>query len=60
MCDIDSVARLKQADEVVVMSRRHIDGIAFAGQIKALAPFFDVGTVQDTTARHTPAPATTR
>jgi hypothetical protein len=59
-CDIDIVARLKQADGVALMSRRHIDGIAFANQAKALTPFFDIGTVQDTTARHIPTPATTR
>ena len=60
LCDIDTVARLKPADGVVVMSRRHIDGIAFANQTKTLAPFFDVGTVQDTTARRITTPATTR
>jgi hypothetical protein len=50
-CDIDIIARTKQVDGVAVMSRRHIDGLAFATQPKALAPFFDVTTVQDTTAR---------
>ena len=56
LCDIDVVARLTERDGVVVMSRRHIDGIAFSSQRKALAPFFDVATVQNTAARRLSPP----
>ena len=52
LCDIDTIARIEPVDGVVVMSRRHIDGIAFADQVRALAPFFDAGAVEDTTSRH--------
>ena len=45
--DIDVVARRLAVDGVVEMSRRHIDGYAFAGQARALAKFFDVATVVD-------------
>ena len=50
-CNIDVVARMNNLDGIVVMSRRHIDGIAFADQAKALTPFFDVASVEDTAAR---------
>ena len=39
------------ADGVDVMSRRHIDGIAFAQQGANLAGLFDVTAVEDTAAR---------
>jgi len=45
--DIDVVARRHTVDGVVVMSRRHIDGYAFAGERAALAQFFDVASVID-------------
>ncbi|HEX5265795.1 MAG TPA: polysaccharide deacetylase family protein [Acidimicrobiales bacterium] len=50
-CDIDDVPRLITADGVSVMSRRHIDGIAFRDQVRNLAPFFSVASVEDTHAR---------
>ena len=50
-CDIDDVARLVTADGVSVMSRRHIDGIAFRDQVRNLAPFFSVPAVEDLRAR---------
>ena len=46
-CDIDKVPRLVHVDGVDVMSRRHIDGIAFAQQGANLAGLFDVTTVED-------------
>jgi hypothetical protein len=45
--DIDVTADRTIVDGVVMMSRRHIDGYAFAGQVRALAQFFDVATVVD-------------
>jgi hypothetical protein len=51
-CDIDSTARLVDRDGVTLMSRRHIDGLAFAQQASALKPFFDVQTVEDRAARN--------
>ena len=53
LCNIDVVPRLVFTGGVAVMSRRHIDGIAFADQARALAPFFDVKTVEDVSARAT-------
>lgn len=50
-CDIGPTPRLVHLDGVSVMSRRHIDGIAFAQQAKGLAPFFDVARVIDRAAR---------
>jgi hypothetical protein len=50
-CSIDPVPRLTHAGGVVVMTRRHVDGIAFAQQRSGLAPFFDVGAVEDVVAR---------
>lgn len=45
--DIDVVPRRLAVDGVVVLSRRHIDGYAFAGQRRELAQFFDVASVMD-------------
>lgn len=44
--DIDVVARSLHQDGVIVMSRRHIDGLAFAvpGRV---APFFSVARIRD-------------
>lgn len=44
--DIDIVARRVVRDGVVVMSRRHVDGLAFAAPERQ-APFFDVAVVRD-------------
>jgi peptidoglycan/xylan/chitin deacetylase (PgdA/CDA1 family) len=46
-CDIDDVARMVVVDGVTIMSRRHIDGIAFRDQVANLKQFFDVATVHD-------------
>jgi hypothetical protein len=46
-CSIDPVPRLTRADGITVMTRRHVDGIAFRQQAKSLAPFFTVATVVD-------------
>ena len=51
LCDIDVVPRTVRAAGVVVMSRRHIDGIAFADQATALRPLFAVSAVEDIAAR---------
>jgi len=51
LCDIDVVPRMVRTDGVVVMSRRHVDGIALAQQRRALAPLFDTATVVDAAAR---------
>jgi hypothetical protein len=45
--DIDIGARRRAVDGVVVMSRRHIDGYAFAGEARALRQFFDVAAIVD-------------
>ena len=50
-CDIDKVPRLVHVDGVDIMSRRHIDGIAFAQQGANLVGLFDVNAVVDTAAR---------
>lgn len=52
-CDIDPVPRLTRVGNVTMMSRRHIDGIAFAStsQSLGLAPLFDVSAVVDEAAR---------
>jgi hypothetical protein len=50
-CNIDIAPSLTQVDGVTVMSRRHIDGIAFAQQRRSLAPLFDVDAVEDRDAR---------
>jgi hypothetical protein len=52
-CNIDSTPRLVQRDGASIMSRRHIDGIAFAQQARHLAPLFDVDAVEDHDARGT-------
>ena len=44
--DIDVRPRREVVDGVVLMSRRHLDGLAFA-QPRRLAPFFDVARVRD-------------
>jgi hypothetical protein len=51
LCDIDTVARVLRQGGVSIMSRRHIDGLAFAGQWTSLAPLFDVATVEDRRSR---------
>lgn len=50
LCDIDAVPRLTRSHGVVLMARRHIDGLAFdvPGHLRAL---FDVSTVEDRRAR---------
>lgn len=53
LCDIDAVPRLVRVDGVTIMSRRHIDGIAFAQEATVLAHLFDVSTVEDIAARRT-------
>jgi peptidoglycan/xylan/chitin deacetylase (PgdA/CDA1 family) len=45
-CDIDVRPRLDSVDGVTIMSRRHVDGIAFDYPAR-LAPFFDVAEVRD-------------
>ncbi|HET6873830.1 MAG TPA: hypothetical protein VFH70_03585 [Acidimicrobiales bacterium] len=52
LCDIDVVARSRNVLGVTVMSRRHIDGIAFRDQAANLVPFFSVAAVEDRAARH--------
>ena len=44
--DIDIRARIISRQGTVVMSRRHVDGLAFAAPNR-LAPFFDVAAVRD-------------
>jgi hypothetical protein len=51
LCDIDIVPRITVGTGVTIMSRRHIDGIAFRDQASNLAPFFNVATVEDRAAR---------
>jgi hypothetical protein len=51
LCDIDVEARLTVGNGVIVMTRRHIDGVSFADQPTALAQFFNVSTVEDYAAR---------
>jgi hypothetical protein len=50
-CDINTVARLVHRNEVSIMSRRHIDGLALYGQPNALRSFFSAPLVRDTQAR---------
>ena len=52
-CDIGPTARLVHAGGVDIMSRRHIDGIAFRDGVARLAPLFDVAKVEDVAARST-------
>jgi hypothetical protein len=51
LCDIDVVPRLTIGNGVTVMTRRHVDGVAFEDQRTALAQFFNVATVEDVAAR---------
>lgn len=51
LCDIDIVPRLTRGNGVTIMTRRHVDGVAFADAATRLAPFFDVSTVEDRVAR---------
>lgn len=44
---IDPVPRLTRVDGVTVMTRRHVDGIAFRDQARSLQPFFDVASLVD-------------
>jgi hypothetical protein len=46
-CDIDVGARLVRVGDVTYMSRRHIDGLALAGQQDALRPFFSARLVRE-------------
>jgi hypothetical protein len=55
LCDIDVVPRLTVGNGVTVMTRRHIDGVAFEDQRAALAQFFNVATVEDFAARGAPS-----
>ena len=52
-CDIGPTARLVHVQGVDIMSRRHIDGIAFRDGVARLAPLFDVSKVEDVPARST-------
>lgn len=52
-CDIGPTARLVRAGGVDIMSRRHIDGIAFRDGVARLVPLFDVAKVEDVGARST-------
>jgi hypothetical protein len=49
--DIDIVPRFTRGNGVTIMTRLHIDGVAFQDGAKRLAPFFDVATVEDRAAR---------
>ncbi len=55
LCDIDKVPRMTHSNHVALMSRRHIDGIAFAEQGANLAALFNVGAVIDRAARRLPS-----
>ena len=50
-CTIDVRATTTHVDGVVVMARRHVDGLAFAGQRANLAPMFSVERVIDRASR---------
>jgi hypothetical protein len=50
-CDIDAVARMTTENGVTMMSRRHVDGVAFTDAPQRLARFFDVATVEDVSDR---------
>ncbi len=50
-CDIGPAPRLVHVAGTWIMSRRHIDGIAFRSQARNLASLFDVATVEDLSAR---------
>lgn len=49
--DIDVVARHVHTDGAIIMSRRHVDGFAFAAPGQQ-SPFNDVGTVRDPARPH--------
>jgi hypothetical protein len=51
LCDIDVVPRFTRGNGVTIMTRLHVDGVAFADGATRLAPFFDVATVEDDAAR---------
>jgi hypothetical protein len=51
LCDIGAVPRLVRANGVVIMSRRHIDGLALKQEASRLAEFFDAAKVEDRAAR---------
>jgi hypothetical protein len=51
LCDIDIVPRFTRGNGVTIMTRRHVDGVAFDDAPARLAPFFDVATVEDHAAR---------
>lgn len=50
-CTIEPEPRLNREGGVVVMARRHIDGVAFRDQAAALRPLFPVAQVVDRVAR---------
>lgn len=50
-CTIEPVARTSREGGAVVMARRHVDGLAFADQARALRPLFRVADVVDRAAR---------
>ena len=50
-CGIDAAPRLLHVNGITYMARRHIDGLAFSGQVEHLAQFFDVNAVIDRAAR---------
>lgn len=52
LCDIDVEARLTGGVGVVVMARRHIDGLSLEEQRTRLLPFFDARSVEDRAARY--------
>ncbi|HEY0397586.1 MAG TPA: hypothetical protein VGF00_04330, partial [Acidimicrobiia bacterium] len=50
------VPRFIRTQGVVIMSRRHIDGLALRQEARPLAPFFDVASVEDRAARSAGSP----
>jgi hypothetical protein len=51
LCDIDIVPRFTRGSGVTIMTRLHVDGVAFGDGAPRLAPFFDVSAVEDRSAR---------
>lgn len=51
LCDIDIVPRFTRGNGVTIMTRLHVDGVAFEDGATRLAPFFNVTTVEDRAAR---------
>ena len=47
LCDIDIVPRFTRGNGVTIMTRLHIDGVAFEDGATRLAPLFNVATVED-------------